>query len=286
MENIVNILIRIGERDIKMNEKICISAFVVIQTIVIIIINFLVIHAIRATQQNNLKWITTTKIISIFDIIASTFDRISFLLLLNIRFENEKISTTLLSTLVIWKQLDLGIICFVAFDRLIKVIYLNNKNTTNAKSRTYYLVIFILWSVFSLSSVHITIYYKSITLITIISNILLAALILTALFSHILTYILLWIFKNKSTTTTTTSIDRHVLRLSEMYILCFIIFKSSYALSLLVSNITSSNETIIFWLFVIVNIIPSLNAIFNSVIFIYINKPTQRYLIKKLKRQN
>ena len=97
------------------NEQFYLSFTIIVQAVLTMIINALVLVAIKNTKQRKNRSLGTTRLLSIHDIVAALIGRLAVLVVLNQEIKNCNIAVAF------FIHLNTGIIVFISFDRLLCV---------------------------------------------------------------------------------------------------------------------------------------------------------------------
>ena len=249
-----------------------------------VIINSLVLVSIRQTNQSRKLHLKTTKMLSTLDIIATSFAAIMFSFFTSNYVQDCNIATLLQSINIYLSQLNTSLMCFISLDRYLHVKCSSNYQTQIKNKVT--IVSFILgisWPIFQFvssnirSSATVLFVTGSVSLLTNISVIILLISFNLATFLVLRKY-------RKQQASLPSSINKRGLRLSQLYIISFAIFKIQIIPFLLVwYTIDVSTETRTIVAFTAFNV-DKLDAIVNSVIFFCVNKIARSYLMRKLRK--
>lgn len=166
----------------------------------------------------------TTKMLSTLDIIATTFSAIMFSFFTSYHVQDCNRATLLQSINIYLSQLNTSLMCFISLDRYLHVKRSNNYRTQIKNKVTIYsFVLGILWPIFQFVSSNIS---SSATVsfvtgaVSLLTNILVINLLISFNFA---TFLVLWKYRKQASLP--SSINKRGLRLSQLYIISFAIFK-------------------------------------------------------------
>ena len=98
---------------------------------------------------------------------------------------------------------------------------------------------------------------------------------------NLATYIMLRKYK-RQIGSRVSCVHQRTLSLSQIYAVCFAVFKISCIFTLAIGTITDWEITAKALLYVIINIISNLDAVFHAVTFFFINREARFYLTKRV----
>ena len=248
-----------------------------------VFINSLVLLSIRQTNQGRKSHLMTTKMLSTLDIIATTFSAIMFSFFTSYHVQDCNRATLLQSINIYLSQLNTSLMCFISLDRYLHVKRSNNYRTQIKNKVTIYsFVLGILWPIFQFVSSNIS---SSATVsfvtgaVSLLTNISVIILLISFNFA---TFLVLWKYRKQASLP--SSINKRGLRLSQLYIISFAIFKIQIIPFLLIwYTIDVSRKTRTTVAYTAFNV-DKLDAIVNSIIFFCVNKIARSYLMAKLRK--
>ena len=244
-------------------------------------INTLVLVSIRQTNQVRKTSLKTTILLSVHDMIANSFATILMLFFTNYQVQDCKMPSSLLSIDIYLSQLNTSLMCFISLDRFLQVKFSRNYQR-QFKSRVSIasLILGILWLVFQLASTNVVI--KFITgVVSLLTNI---SVIILLLSFNLATFLVLQRHKQQSASLP-SNINKKTLRLTQLYIISFAIFKIQIIPVLIILYTTSLPvKTKIIISYIAFNV-SKLDGIVNSIIFFCVNKTARSYLMKNLQKK-
>ena len=252
----------------------------IVQYALIVIVNILV--AIRKTNQHRKPSSKTTMLLSVHDIIVTVFSKSILLVFTNYQMKGCKFSTLLLSFSIYLRQFNTGIICFISLDRYLYV-KLSKKYQIQFKSKTTIvsLLMDFLWPLFQLISTNTTSSKTSSFVNEVVSAIINIFVITLVASLNSATFMALRRYKKQAKTKSST-LNKRLLRLSELYIICFVTFKIPLIPFIILwynPSVALKTKTV---LAVTIFNVSELDAIVNSVIFFSRNRIARSYFMKKL----
>lgn len=252
----------------------------IVQYALIVIVNILV--AIRKTNQHRKPSSKTTMSLSVHDIIVTVFSKSILLLFTNYQMKGCKFSTLLLSFSIHLRQFNTGIICFISLDRYLDV-KLSKKYQIQFKSKTTIvsLLMDFLWPLFQLISTNTTSSKTSSFVNEVVSAIINIFVITLVASLNSATFMALRRYKKQAKTISST-LNKRLLRLSELYIICFVTFKIPLIPFIILwynPSVALKTKTV---LAVTIFNVSELDAVVNSVIFFSRNRIARSYFMKKL----
>ena len=248
-------------------------------------INTLVLVSIRQTNQVRKTSLKTTILLSVHDMIATSFATILMLFFTNYQVQDCKMPSSLLSIDIYLSQLNTSLMCFISLDRFLQVKFSRNYQR-QFKSRVSIasLILGILWPVFQLASTNVksSIVIKFITgVVSLLTNI---SVIILLLSFNLATFLVLQRHRQQSASLP-SNINKKTLRLTQLYIISFAIFKIQIIPVLIILYTTSLPvKTKIIISYIAFNV-SKLDGIVNSIIFFCINKTARSYLMKNLQKK-
>lgn len=265
------------------NARFYVSIVIGLQGGLTVFINSLVLLSIRQTNQGRKSHLMTTKMVSTLDIVATPFSAIMFSFFTSYHVQDCNIATLLQSINIYLSQLNTSLMCFISLDRYLHVKRSNNYRTQIKNKVTIYsFVLGILWPIFQFVSSNIS---SSATVsfvtgaVSLLTNISVIILLISFNFA---TFLVLWKYRKQASLP--SSINKRGLRLSQLYIISFAIFKIQIIPFLLIwYTIDVSRKTRTIVAYTAFNV-DKLDAIVNSIIVLCVNKIARSYLMAKLRK--
>ena len=260
------------------NEKLYLSFTIAAQGVLTVITSTLVLVAIKHLTQQKSRFFFVARLLSVHDIAAALLGRSVFLVFLNYDIKSCKVVLLLSSVLVLLNNLNSGIVIFISFDRLQQVRHLDRYQLqSNKKSTNIVFIIIVSWAVlwFVQENVNsLTPFPLVITTIFVAMYIVLVAFGVTC---NLAASIILRRCK-KRVRPTTLYINQRALRLTQLYIIFFVVFNIPIIVAAVIWITTDTENLEKALVFTVINIISNMDGIVNSVIFFLLKRPARNYL--------
>ena len=263
---------------LRRNEKLYLSLSITVQAVLTVFINTLVLVVIRRTKQQKNRYLKTVRLLSIHDIAAALLGKSAFLVLLNYDIKSCKIATSLSSVVVFVYHLNTGIITFISFDRLLQVKLANRYQLrSNNKASNIILMTVVLLPVLWIIQANVNSFTPIPSVITLIFVSINIIIVVFGVTCNLATSIILRRHK-KQVRSMVSCISQRTLRLTQLFIICFVVFKIPLIAPIVMWVNTESNKTATALLYTVINIISNLDAVINSFIFFFMNRGARCYL--------
>ena len=263
---------------LRRNEKLYLSFTIVAQGVLTVIASTPVLVAIKHLTQQKSRFFSIARLLSTHDIAAALLGRPIFLVFLNYDFKSCQVVSFLSSVVVLLNNLNSGIVIFISFYRLQQVKRLDRyPSQSNKKSTNIVFIIIVSWAVlwFVQENVNsLTPFPLVITTIFVAIYIILVAFGVTC---NLAASIILRRYK-RHVRPTTLYINQRALRLTQLYIICFVVFNIPVIAAAVIWITTDTENIEKALVFTVINIISNTDGIVNSVIFFLLKRPARNYL--------
>ena len=267
---------------LRKNDKLYLSFATIVQAALTVIINTLVLVSTKQTQQQKNRLLKTTRLLSIHDISAALFGKSVILVFLNYDIKNCSISLFLSSLVTFFTLLNTGIIVFISFDRLLHVKLWQRYQLGFYDKRSNILLtvivsLFVLW----LIQANVQRFTPVPFVLTTVFFLIFIVIVSFGIGFNLATSIMLRRYK-RQVGTMVSCINQRTLRLTQIYTICFAVFKIPYIFSVTMWIIIDWKVTTKALLYAVITIISNLDAVVNAVIFFFVNKEARCYLTKRI----
>ena len=263
---------------LKKEEKLYLSFTLIVQAVVTVFMNTLVLVSIKRTKQQKSRFFYTVRLLSIHDIAAALLGRSASFILLNYDIKNCATALFFTSVLEFLSYLNTGIISFISFDRFLQV-KLSQRYQLRSSNKTSNIILTVIVSSCVLTFIQTNL-RSFVSVPDFIKGIFMAIYLMVVVFGitcNLATSVILRRYKRQMAPIA-SCINQRTIRLTQLFILCFVVFKIPLIINAVMWINTDVDQTLKALLYTVINIISNLDAVVNSVIFFFMDRAARCYL--------